>query len=96
MPELSTVLVLALLPGVGVAAGGLLAEVAPRSKAWLNWSLHAAAGIVIAIAASRCSPQPSTRFLAGPSASRERSADSPTWAHRRSWASAPKAPAGTG
>ena len=55
--ELSVVLVLALLPGVGVAAGGLLAEIAPRSKAWLNWSLHAAAGIVIAIAAIEVFPE---------------------------------------
>ena len=57
MPELSTLLVLALLPGLGVAAGGLLAELAPRSKAWLNWSLHAAAGIVIAIAAIEVFPE---------------------------------------
>ncbi|MCU0268593.1 MAG: hypothetical protein MUF83_08085 [Acidimicrobiales bacterium] len=48
---------MALLPGVGVAAGGLLAEFAPRSKAWLNWSLHAAAGIVIAIAAVEVFPE---------------------------------------
>lgn len=47
VPELSTVLVLALLPGVGVAAGGLLAELAPRSKASSNWSLHAAVGIAL-------------------------------------------------
>jgi len=57
VPELSTLLVLALLPGLGVAAGGLLAELAPRSKAWLNWSLHAAAGIVIAIAAIEVFPE---------------------------------------
>src|SRR3546814_19093002 len=57
MPELSTVVLLALLPGVGVAAGGLIAELAPSSKKWLNWSLHAAAGIVIAIAAIEVFPE---------------------------------------
>lgn len=57
MPELSTVLLLALLPGAGVAAGGLIAEFAPRSKAWLNLSLHAAAGLVIAIAAIEVFPE---------------------------------------
>src|SRR3546814_12543230 len=57
MPELSTVFLLALLPGVGVAAGGLIAELAPSSKKWLNWSLHAAAGIVIAIAAIEVFPE---------------------------------------
>ena len=57
MPELLNVLLLALLPGAGVAAGGLLAEAAPRSKEWLNWSLHAAAGIVIAIAAIEVFPE---------------------------------------
>lgn len=56
MPDLVNLLLLALLPGAGVAAGGLLAEVTPRSKAWLNWSLHAAAGIVIAIAAVEVLP----------------------------------------
>jgi len=44
MPEESTVLLLALLPGAGVAAGGLVAELAPDSKKWLNWSLHAPTG----------------------------------------------------
>ena len=57
MPDLFSVVLLALLPGAGVAAGGLLAEVTPRSKAWLNWSLHAAAGIVIAIAAVEVFPE---------------------------------------
>src|SRR3546814_18056974 len=57
MPELSTVVLLALLPGVGVAAGGLIAELAPSSKKWLNWSLHAADGIVIAIAAIEGLPE---------------------------------------
>ena len=56
MPDLLNLLPLALLPGAGVAAGGLLAEVTPPSKAWLNWSLHAAAGIVIAIAAVEVLP----------------------------------------
>ena len=50
-------LLLALLPGVGVAAGGFLSELAPRSKAWLNWSLHAAAGIAVAIAAIEVFPE---------------------------------------
>jgi len=57
VPELSTVLLLALLPGIGVAAGGLIAELVPSSKKWLNWSLHAAAGIVIAIAAIEVLPE---------------------------------------
>ncbi|MDW3215683.1 MAG: hypothetical protein R8G01_16910 [Ilumatobacteraceae bacterium] len=52
-----TVLLLALLPGVGVAAGGLIAELSPSSERWLNWSLHAAAGIVIAIAAIEVFPE---------------------------------------
>ena len=55
MPELLNVLLLAALPGAGVAAGGLLAEVTPQTKRWLNWSLHAA-GIVIAIAAIEVFP----------------------------------------
>lgn len=31
-----------------MAAGGLIAELAPSSKKWLNWPLHVTAGIVIA------------------------------------------------
>ena len=49
-------MLLALLPGLGVAAGGLIAETVPRSQRWLNWSLHGAAGIVIAIAAVEVFP----------------------------------------
>lgn len=55
--ELRNVVLLALLPGLGVALGGIVAEVTPRSRAWLNWSLHAAAGIVIAIAAIEVFPE---------------------------------------
>lgn len=57
MGELRNVVLLALLPGVGVAVGGVVAELTPRSRAWLNWSLHAAAGIVIAIAAIEVFPE---------------------------------------
>src|SRR3546814_1197029 len=57
MPGLATVVLRALLPGVGVAAVGLVAELAPSSKKLLNWSLHAAAGIVIAIAAIEVFPE---------------------------------------
>ena len=56
VPDLLNVLLLAALPGTGVAAGGLLAEVTPQSKRWLNWSSLAAAGIVIAIAAIEVFP----------------------------------------
>ena len=55
--DLLNMLLLAALPGAGVAAGGLLAEVTPQSKRWLNWSLHAAAGIVIAIATVEVFPE---------------------------------------
>ena len=57
MSDLRNVLLLALLPGLGVAVGGVLAEVTPRSRAWLNWSLHGAAGIVIAIATIEVFPE---------------------------------------
>ncbi|MTV27584.1 peptidoglycan-binding protein [Nitriliruptoraceae bacterium ZYF776] len=59
MSGLRDVLLLALLPGVGVAAGGLVAEITPRSRTWLNWSLHGAAGIVVAIAAIEVFPEAS-------------------------------------
>lgn len=57
MPELATVLVLALLPGAGNAVGGLLAEFTPRSDVWLNRALHAAAGVVIAVVAVEIMPE---------------------------------------
>jgi ZIP family zinc transporter len=53
---LRDVMLLALLPGLGVAVGGLIAETVPRSQRWLNWALHGAAGIVIAIAAIEVFP----------------------------------------
>jgi ZIP family zinc transporter len=49
MSELWQVVVLSLLPGAGNFAGGVIAEVWKPSPRLLNWSLHAAAGIVIAI-----------------------------------------------
>ena len=49
MNDLWQVVLLSLLPGAGNFAGGVIAEVWNPSPRLLNWSLHAAAGIVIAI-----------------------------------------------
>ena len=49
MGDLWQVLVLSLLPGAGNFAGGVIAEIWKPSPRLLNWSLHAASGIVIAI-----------------------------------------------
>jgi ZIP family zinc transporter len=56
MPEIVTVLLLALLPGLGNFAGGLVAEALPRSDVWLNRALHAAAGVVMAVVAVEIFP----------------------------------------
>ena len=49
MSTLSQVLFLSLLPGLGNFMGGLAAEYWKSSPRLLNWALHAASGIVIAI-----------------------------------------------
>jgi ZIP family zinc transporter len=51
------VLLLSLLPGAGNFAGGLLAEYTSPSPRHLNWALHVASGIVIAIVAVELIPQ---------------------------------------
>lgn len=48
---------LALLPGAGNFAGGLLAEYTRPSPRHLNWALHGASGIVIGIVAIELVPQ---------------------------------------
>ncbi len=52
-----TVLGLAALPAVGNFAGGLLAELRPPSARGLNFALHAAAGIVLAVVAVELVPR---------------------------------------
>ena len=49
MNDIWIVLLLALLPGAGNFVGGMLAEFWKTSPQLLNWALHAASGIVIAI-----------------------------------------------
>lgn len=49
MSKLTQVLLLSLLPGLGNFAGGLVADYWRSSPRLLNWALHAASGIVIAI-----------------------------------------------
>lgn len=58
------VLLLALLPGAGNFAGGLVAEFWKPTPQLLNWALHAAAGIVIAVVAVELVPE-ALRSLAG-------------------------------
>lgn len=57
MSGLASVLALALLPAAGNFAGGLLAEWTRPSPRALNWALHAASGIVIAIVAVELVPR---------------------------------------
>lgn len=59
-----TVLLLALLPGFGNFLGGVAAEVRKPSQRFLNWALHAASGIVIAIVAIELMPK-ALRALSG-------------------------------
>ena len=54
--EIWTVLLLALLPGLGNFAGGMLAEFRGASPRLLNLALHAASGIVIGIVAVELLP----------------------------------------
>lgn len=58
------ILLLAALPGAGNLAGGLIAEVWRSTPAYLNWALHAASGIVIAVVAVEILPE-ALRSLAG-------------------------------
>lgn len=58
------VLLLSLLPGAGNFAGGMLAEFGKTSDRLLNWALHAASGIVIAIVAIELLPE-ALKSLAG-------------------------------
>lgn len=51
------VLLLSLLPGAGNFLGGMAAEVRKPSPRLLNWALHAASGIVIAIVAIELMPE---------------------------------------
>ena len=55
--NLWTVLLLSLFPGLGNFAGGMLAESGKTSGRLLNWALHAASGIVIAIVAVELIPE---------------------------------------
>lgn len=64
MSGLWYVLLLSLLPGAGNFAGGLLAEFWRTSPRLLNWALHAAAGIVIAIVSVELMPE-ALRTLSG-------------------------------
>lgn len=56
MSEFWQVLLLSLMPGAGNLAGGVIAEVWKPSPRLLNWALHAAAGILIAIVAVELIP----------------------------------------
>lgn len=51
------VVVLALLPALGNFAGGLLAEWLPVSKRMINYALHLASGIIIAVVAIEVMPE---------------------------------------
>ncbi|MGE0160839.1 MAG: ZIP family metal transporter [Gemmatimonadales bacterium] len=55
--SLWSLLVLSALPGAGNLAGGLIAEFGATTERHLNWALHAASGIVIAIVAVELMPE---------------------------------------
>ena len=57
MDSIWMVLLLSLLPGAGNFIGGMLAEFGKTSQQRLNWALHAASGIVIAIVAIELIPE---------------------------------------
>ncbi len=57
MDGLWFVLLISLLPGAGNFAGGMIAEFTKSSPRLLNWALHAASGIVIAIVAVELIPE---------------------------------------
>ena len=56
MSNVWTVLLLSLLPGAGNFLGAIAAEVRKPSPRFLNWALHAASGIIIAIVAVELMP----------------------------------------
>lgn len=56
MSSIWTVLLLSLLPGAGNFLGAMAAEFRKPSPRFLNWALHAASGIVIAIVAVELMP----------------------------------------
>lgn len=64
MSELWQVFLLSLLPGAGNFAGGMIAEFWKPSPRLLDWALHAASGIVIAIVAVELIPN-ALNVLAG-------------------------------
>lgn len=57
MPDFALILLVALCPALGNFAGGVLAEVVPVPPRHLNWALHAAAGVVLAIVAVEIVPR---------------------------------------
>jgi hypothetical protein len=57
MSGLVIVILLSLLPGAGNFLGGMAAEVGKPSPRFLNWSLHAVSGIVVAIVAIELMPE---------------------------------------
>ena len=57
MDEFWRVLLLSLMPGAGNLTGGLIAEFWRPSPRLLNWALHAASGILIAIVAVELVPE---------------------------------------
>lgn len=57
MADYLKVLALALLPAVGNFLGGLLAEWLDTPRKALNWALHGAAGIVVAVVAIELMPE---------------------------------------
>lgn len=57
MPELSQLLLLAILPAIGNFAGGIGAELLPTSRGTLSIALHLAAGIVFGVIAIEIAPR---------------------------------------
>lgn len=55
--EILTVLGLAMLPALGNFAGGLTADFLRPSRRVVNWALHAAAGIILAVVAVEVMPE---------------------------------------
>jgi len=65
MSSVWTVLLLSLLPGAGNFLGAMVAELRKPSPRFLNWALHAASGIVIAIVAVELMPNAGGGVAAG-------------------------------
>lgn len=55
--EVLTVIAFALLPAAGNFGGGLLSEFSTASPRMLNWALHVAAGIILAVIAVEVMPE---------------------------------------